>query len=35
MVPRGVESMYARVAFVDDPSTELDTFARSTASTGV
>jgi hypothetical protein len=35
MVPRGVESVYARVAFVDDPDTELDTFALSIAVTGV
>ena len=35
IVPRGVESVYARVAFVDDPDTELDTFALSIAVAGV
>ena len=35
MVPRGVESVYARVALIDDPETELNTFALSIAVTGV
>lgn len=35
MVPLGVESEYVRVAFVDEPDTELDAFAISIAVTGV
>lgn len=35
MVPRGVESVYARVAFTDDPDIEPDTFAISIVVTGV